>query len=352
MTKPILGVSLLVVIAVAPVRSQEAPPPLPLPPPAQLVRFLRQSIGLDSAQLVLIERGEAVVKVLDTRDRRDVAVFGIITANAARETYVTQLRDFRTSLRTPTRSQLGVFSDPASAADVAAVTISPRDVADMKDCRPGDCIVKLPATDMRRIHDEMNWSAADLQTQLSAYARRRLVEYVTDYRARGDSAMAVYDDRGNLNVRSSEAFAGLLAESPYVYQNVPSLGRYLSSYPREKLAGAAEVLFWSEDVMPRLRPILSVTHQVVYTPPELPGVTLVAAKQIYANHYFEAAVDLTCIVDRGQGSYVLVFRRYRFDNMPSGGILNIRGRAIGALREQLLADLRRQKATAEHRAGP
>ena len=334
MTKSILGAILLALIPTAPLQGQDAP--------AQLVRFLRQGIGLDSAQLVLVERGDAVVKVLDTRDRRDVALFGIIAADVPREVYALQVRDFRHSLRTPTRARLGIFSDPASAADVAAVTISNRDVAEMKECRPGDCVVKLPATDMRRIHEEMNWSGADLQAQLSAYARRRLIEYVTDYRARGDSAMAIYDDRGNLNVRASDAFAGLLAESPYVYQNVPSLGRYLSSYPRDTLAGAAEVLFWSEDVMPRLRPILSVTHQVVYTPPELPGVTLVAAKQIYANHYFEAAVDLTCIVDRPGGSYVLVLRRYRFDNMPSGGLLNIRGRAVGALRDQLLADLRGQ----------
>jgi hypothetical protein len=342
MTKSILGVTLLGAIAAAPMQGQEAP--------AQLVRFLRESIRLDSAQLALVERGEAVVKVLDTRDRRDVAVFGIITADVPRSVLVAQLRDFPNSLRTPTRSRFGIFSNPASAADVEAVTISSRDVADMKDCRPGDCVVKLPATDMRRIREGTNWSAADLQAQLNAYARRRLVEYVTDYRARGDSAMAIYDDRGNLNVHASEAFAGLLAESPYVYQNVPSLGRHLSAYPRDTLAGAAEVLFWSEDVMPRLRPILSVTHQIVYTPPELPTVTLVAAKQIYANHYFEAAVDLTCIVDRPArpdsrpGSYLLVFRRYRFDNMPSGGILNIRGRAVSALRDQLLADLRRHKA--------
>jgi hypothetical protein len=348
MTKSILGVTLLSAMAVAPMQGQAAP--------AQLVRFLRQSIGLDSAQVVLVERGDAVVQVLETRDRREVAVFGIITADVPREVYTRQLRDFRSSLRTPTRSQLGIFSDPASAADVAAITISPRDVADMKDCRPGDCVVKLPATDMQRIRQTMNWSAPDLQAQLNAYARRRLVEYVTDYRARGDSAMAIYDDRGTLNVRSSDAFAGLLAESPYVYQNVPSLGRYLASYPRDTLAGASEVLFWSEDVMPRLRPILSVTHQVVYTPPELPGVTLVAAKQIYANHYFEAAVDLTCVVERQgpggrPGSYLLVFRRYRFDNMPSGGLINIRGRAVGALRDQLVADLRRQKATAEGAGG-
>jgi hypothetical protein len=316
--------------------------------PAQLTRFLEQSIGLDTAQLAAVERGEPVVKVLETRDRRDVAVFGIITAPVARDVYERRIRDFPNSLRTPSRTKLGIFSNPATAEDVAAVTINSRDVAEMKDCKPGDCVVKLPATDILRIREQINWSAspADVQAQLSAYARRRLVEYVTDYRTRGDSAMAVYDDRGNLNVRASEAFAAQLAESPYVYEYVPSLQSYLATYPRGSLPGAAEILFWSEDALPRLRPILSVTHLVVYTPPELPIVTLVAAKQIYANHYFEAAVDLTCAVDRGPGIYLVVLRRYRFDNLP-GGILNIRGRAIGALRDQLALDLRRQQTTLE-----
>jgi len=322
-------------------------------PPAALVRFLRESIGLTADQLAAVTRGEAVVKVLDTRERRDIAVFGITTVAVPREAYVARVRDARNWLRTPTRSRFGIFSDPAIPADVQAVMISQRDADDMKDCRPGDCVAKLPATDMQRIHTETDWSASDLPAQLSAYARRRLIEYVTDYRARGDSAMAVYDDRGN--VHASDAFAALLAESPYVYQNVPSLKRYLASYPRATLADASEVLFWSEDVLPRLRPILSVTHQVVFTPPELPGVTLIAAKQIYANHYFEAAVDLTCIVeglgrDGRPASYLLIFRRFRFDNMP-GGLLNIRGKAVGALRDQMLADLRREKASAEGAVG-
>src|SRR5919197_3838958 len=294
--------------------------------PAQLTQFLQENIGLDAPQLAAVERGEAVVRVLETRGRRDIALFGIIMVPRGREEYVRALRNFPTSLRTPNRTQLGIFSNPAAESDVAAVVINSRDVAEIKSCKPGDCVVKLPAADMRRIHDEINWSAppADVQAQLNAYARRRLVEYVTDYRRRGDSAMAIYDDRGNLNVRASEAFAAQLAESPYVYQTVPSLQHYFATYPHGSLPGAAEVLFWSEDVMPRLRPILSVTHQVVYTPPELPGMTLVAIKQIYANHYFEAAVDLTAAVDRTPDSvYLVVLRRYRFDNLP-GGILNIR----------------------------
>ena len=315
----------------------------PAQAPPSLTRFLQQSIGFDQAQLAAVQRGEAVVKVLDARDRRDVVVFGITTTGVSRTAFLQRARDIPNSLRSPSRTQLGVFGSPPSPADLAAFTVNARDVEEMKDCKPGDCVVKLPAADMRRIRDQIDWSAplADRQAQLTAFARRRLAEYVTDYRTRGDSAMAIYDDRGNLHVRASEAFAAQVAESPYMYQNVPSLASYLASYPRGSLPGATEVIYWSEDALPRLRPILSITHLVIYEPQELPYAAIVAAKQIYANHYFETALDVTAALDRpAGGSYVLVLRRFRFDNLP-GGILNIRGKAIGALRDQLLADLRR-----------
>jgi hypothetical protein len=319
-------------------------------PPAALAQFLSQSIGLDAAELALVGRGDAVVKVLETPNKRDVAIFGVITVNASRETYVHRLRDFRQSLRSPTRARFGIFSEPVSPADVQAVTLDRDDAQDLKKCEAGKCDFKLPATEMQRIRNRIDWSNGDQQAQVTAYARQRLLEYAADYRARGDAAMVVYDDRGN--VRASDAFAELLAQSPYVYQYAPSLARYLSEYPRAKLTGVSDALFWSETAAPRMRRTLTVTHLAVYSPPELPGTTLAAAKQIYANHYFEAAFDLTTIIDRpgavgANGMYLIVLRRFRFDNLPSGGLLNIRGKVIGSLREQMLADLTREKAAAE-----
>ena len=336
-----VGIALLGCVAAA--------APLPGQTPATLVRFLRQSIGLDSAQLAALERGTPVVKVLDTKNPRDVAVFGIITADVSRQTYVARLQDFPTSLRAPKRAGFGIFSDPATAADVQALVVDQDDVSEVQDCHPNDCKIKLPATEMKRLREEIDWSAADPQAQVGAYARRRLVEYVTDYRTRGDTAMVVYDNRGN--VRASSAFAALLGESPYVYEYVPSFHEYLATYPRRKLDGLSEVLFWSEDRLPRLKPILSVTHLVVYAPPELAGVTLVAGKQIYADHYFEAGLDLTTIIDRATdgatpGIYLMLLRRTRFDDLPTG-LFNIRGKVIGKLRDQMRADLDREKATAE-----
>jgi hypothetical protein len=328
------------VVAVAPLSAQQTP--------AALLRFLRQSIGLDTAQLAAVERGGAVVKVLDTKNKRDVAVFGIITADVPRPVYIGRLRDFQSSLRTPTRTRFGIFSDPATAADVQTLVVDQDDVSELQDCRPDACKIKLPATEMKRLREEIDWSGADPQTQVNAYARQRLLAYVTDYRARGDTAMVVYDDRGN--VRGSSAFAALLAESPYVYEYVPTFHDYLATYPRGKLDGLSEVLFWSEDRLPRLKPVLSVTHLAVYTPPDVPA-TFVASKQIYSDHYFEAGFDLTTVIDRttaagAPGIYLVLLRRSRFDDLPTG-LFNIRGKVIGKLRDQMRVDLEREQATAE-----
>jgi len=331
---------LFCIVAVAPLPGQQTP--------GSLLRFLRNSIGLDTAQLAAVERGAGVVKVLDTKNPRDVAVFGIITADVPRQRYVARLQDFPSSLRAPTRTRFGIFSDPATVGDVLDLEVDPQDVPEVRDCHPNDCKIKLPATAMKRLHEEIDWSAADPQVQVNAYARQRLVEYVTDYRARGDTAMVVYDNRGN--VRASTAFAALLAESPYVYEYVPVFHEYLATYPRRKPDGLSEVIFWSDDRLPRLKPILSVTHLAVYAPPDLPA-TFVAAKQIYSDHYFEAAFDLTTVIDRttaggAPGIYLVLLRRSRFDDLPTG-LFNIRGKVVGKLRDQMRADLDREKATAE-----
>jgi len=323
-------------------------------PPARLATFLQQRIGLDSARIASIERGDVIVKVLDTENKRDVAVFGIIALEVPREVYVARLQDFPSSLRAPTRPRFGIFQVPASAADVERASVARNDVGDLKDCHPGDCKIKIPATDMQRLHADIDWAAADPQGQLNAYLRRRLVEYVTDYRARGDSALVVYDDHGG--VHASDAFAALLAQSPYVYQDIPSLRQYLAGYPHAQLDSAREVLFWAIDSTTGLKPILSVTHLVSYAPPELPGVYVVASKQIYANHYFEGVFDIAAIVDRAGGAgkpgiYLVLLRRFRFDDLPSGGILNIRGKVVGKLRDQMRVDLERQKTTSEKAHG-
>jgi hypothetical protein len=314
--------------------------------------FLTRGIRLSAQELTALGRGETVARILPTGDGRDVAVFGVVQVNVSRAFFAERQRDVTRALRTPTRTQVQRFSDPAVASDVQGLAISNDDLKELRECRPSSCNFKLPATDMQSFRSAMA-SGADAKSRVAAFAAQRMVEYVTDYRARGNSAMLVFDDRGT--VRSSDALIGLLRDSSYVFTAVPSLGQHLVDYPRTPLPGATEVFFWSLDEMPHLRPVLRITHQTIYSPPDRTDLTLVASKQIYANHYFEAGLEALAAVDRASlggsttsdGITVVAIRRYRFDHLPSGGLLNIRGRVTGGLRDNVAADLKRLKRDIE-----
>ena len=318
--------------------------------PRALDTFLTQTVGIDQSQLAALSRGEVVARVLPTADDRDVAVLGVVHVSAPRAAFVQRQHDFPNALRAPTRSSAALFSAPAKPADVAAIEVSSKDVDELRNCRPSNCNIKLPATDMDRLQATIDWTAPEARARVTAYVRQRLVEYVTSYRERGNAAMVVYDDEGG--VRSSDALARMLADSTYVFSKVPSLGRHLLRYPADTLPGAAEVVFWSLDNLPHVRQVLRITHEMVYSPPELPGTTVIAAKQIYADHYFEAGLELLTAIDDDNalpngGFTLLAVRHYRFDHLPSSGLLNLRGRVVGGLRDNVRADLARLKRESE-----
>jgi hypothetical protein len=309
----------------------------------------RHGARFESGDLAAVERGEVVARLLPTADPRDVAVLGLVRLDGTREGYLRHLRDLRRWLRTPTREHLGLFSLPASLADVSALEVDAKAVSELRQCRPGKCTTKLSATEMLRLQDEVDWSRADVLTRVTTLARQRLVRLVDEYRERGNVVLPVFADR-EPPVRAADVADAVQARSTFLQQVAPQVANHLRSYPRDRLAGATDTLYWAESVVSRLRPILSLTHTVIYTPPEPSGWTLVASKQLYANHYFEGALELFDIVDRSvpgdaPGIYLAVERRYRFDNLPRGGPLNIRSRAANGLRDQLIADLRRARRT-------
>lgn len=310
--------------------------------------FLTRGIRLSAQETAGLDRGETIARVLPTGDGRDVAVFGAVQINVSRGFFADRQRDVTRALKTATRTKVQRFSEPAVASDAQLIEISNDDLKELRNCRPNDCNFKLPATDMQSFRTAMG-SGGDAKSRAKAYAAERMVEFVNDYRARGNAAMLVFDDRGS--VRSSDALIGLLRDSSYVFSAVPSLGQHLIDYPRSSLPDATDVIFWSRDEMPHLRPVLRITHQIMYAPSDRTDVTVIASKQIYANHYFEAGLEALAAVDRGAspstGITVVAIRRYRFDHLPSGGLLNIRGRVTNGLRDNVSADLKRLKRDAE-----
>lgn len=311
-------------------------------PASPLAPYLDHGLALSAAQLATVESGRPVARLIDTQVQRDLAVFGVIAVDASRATIIGHVRAFDESMRSTTRTAMGVFGRPAVASDVGDLVLTKDDVNELRNCRPRACNFKLPASNMAYLSKSVDWNAPNALADALKYAREQMANYVNEYRTKGVDAMLVYDDNGS--VKSSDAFAALLAESGYLAQVAPALQRYLLDYPASRPDSVSDYAFWSRDQLPRSRPILGIRGMSVYTPVEPANATFVATKQLWADHYLEASLDLTIVVDRApRGAYVIVMRSYRFDALPDNRLFSIRNRVADGLRDQLEADLRRLK---------
>ncbi len=340
---------ILLALAVLALRATSSTAQVPAGEPA---RFLERYVKLTPSEIEQARTGTVVTKVLESTDPDEVALFGIVAIDAARTDVVQRVRDLPAFLRTPGRTGFGLFGMPATLADVQSFSVDPSDLDAIRKCKPGSCDVKMPAASFDEFGRAVNWSASSSADQVNALVRQRMVGYVERYRKGGTAAMVEYAD-GKTARRASDIYASLLAESPYLFEYLPAFHQYLRSYPATPLADVTDAVFWTTDRMPSLRPILGISHVSIYTPAGAP-MALVSVKQLYASHYFVGAFALTTILDRtdapgGRGVYYMTVQRLRFDHLPSGGLLNIRGRVIGRMHDALSVELAQRKASLERR---
>ena len=79
---------------------------------ATLDDFLTRGIRLTAQEVSALRRGDVVARMLPTGDQRDIAVFGAVQIDVSRSFFIDREREFARALRTPTRSQVQLFSDP------------------------------------------------------------------------------------------------------------------------------------------------------------------------------------------------------------------------------------------------
>ena len=79
------------------------------------------------------------------------------------------------------------FSAMPSAADLQRATFEETSL-DLRNCRPGDCQVRLGAEDIARVHREVNWNGSDWRDQSATVWREVLARYAAAYRSNGRKA--------------------------------------------------------------------------------------------------------------------------------------------------------------------
>lgn len=315
------------------------------PVPAPTLSLIESIDAGAVAQLAAAQRGEPVVREVRTADRDEVALLAFVSVDAPRAFYVSLGASSNALVSPPTRTLIGDFGPVPAEGDLAAFTLSRAERRDLRDCRPLHCALKLPAAAMAALSQ----AAATDQATADSALREWVAGVVRAYATTGDSALPVYDDTRS-GERSRDGATRLLAEDSTLLRPAPALAAYLAGAPDPAPPGVTTRLYWSVDRPPGLAAIFSATQLSIYSAPDQSAPSFVVSKQIYANHYFDARLDVAVLSDvagPAPATFVVLVRRIRFDHLASGGLFDLRGRVVRKLRDALRDEMARTKALVE-----
>src|SRR5215204_5557974 len=256
---------------------------------------LKDKAGFTSDDLGRLEKGEIIVKRLETKNSGEVAFCGALKLQASRDVVYSAFRRAIEKQRQAVSKDNGIFRNPPVAADLAKLSIDKSDLRSLKDCKVGDCNWSLSSDLIKRLADGVDWSALDADEKASDLVKQFMVENLSNYLQKGDGALMEYNDDPEPMSLANEQ-KSLLDGMLWINDFAPEFKDYLQSFPNSKLDGIEDLATW-EKVAVAFKSVIINTHGIFYKKDEgdiQQGLLL--SKQIYANHYFHSSMSLTGIV--------------------------------------------------------
>jgi hypothetical protein len=338
-----LGVSLSLLVCARPSGSA----PAAAPPVTDLLR----SVGFTAAEISAVERGIPVARALDS-DRREIAVIGAVRIKAARQRLAERFRTIDYMKGSRMILGAGAFSTPPRSEDLAAVPFEPYDL-DVRDCRPGDCRVRLSSDDINRFQREVDWRSTTWASQSAHVWRQVLSGYAQGYFRYGIAALPVFANKSEpLSVADETSL--LMRQFTFVSSLWPDLLARVQVPVVRAADSPAQILFWSKEDF-GVRPVLRIIHQSIHWA----GVQgtdhaarplIVSTTQLYANHYLDAAVGFVVAVDDqaadpSSGFHMIMVNRVRTRSLTGFLRALIRSTVQGRSRDAMESVLRTTKSS-------
>ena len=262
---------------------------------SELNNYFHQYVGLSQEQLTAVRGGQAVAMNLKSRVPDEIFVFGVVFVEAAPESYVKLAYDFDRLRHLPEFLAIGKFSDPPEASDLKGFSFDSDDIKALKDCRPENCQIQMPASGIEALQKSIDLSAPDAAEKLDQYLQPKVIERLLAYQKGGNRVLGEYNDKKN-PTQVPEQFKYMLSYTKVLPNELPDFYNYLLDYPDNKPANVENMFYWAKvkfGLKPTLRVVQVVTMQS--NNPHEPAYTI-AEKQLYSSHYFETALDLTFCV--------------------------------------------------------
>ena len=250
-------------------------------------KLLTEKGAFDALDFAALERQQPVVKLGPVSDKREVAVLGVVNIRAGADEFLRSYREGMTRKNNAAILEIGSFAKDPALSDLQNLTVEPKDIEDLKECVVGDCQIKLSAPMIERFRNEIDWQAGDYSINATNLYKQMLLDYVRDYLTRGEQALIAYNDKRNQIALAAEQ------------NTLDTASSYLNNVLAEQqseLTLIEDAIVWSK-IKFGLKPVFAINHVKIYRHArDIGPQVIIASRQIYANHYFNASLALTAFV--------------------------------------------------------
>src|SRR5262245_15636968 len=164
--------------------------------PADIATVLTELGGFTADDLGLLESGQVIAKSETTPALLEASVIAAVRIASARQRTVDYYRTLISYIDGQITTGYGVFSRPPAENDLKTLNLDRGDLADLANCVPGDCGIRIKAAAPDAPAPAIDWSAADATPKANAWVRRELAAYAAAYASNGNSALVAFDDQG------------------------------------------------------------------------------------------------------------------------------------------------------------
>lgn len=280
---------------------------------SNLFAFLHPIVFSESARERL-DDGEVILRALpgETDEIAVLAAIALETTGELLRGRVEDIAEFKKSSRV---LAIRRFSCPPSIEDLRGLHLDAEDLEDIPECRPGDCGLKLAASEIEVLQRAWKSGGDDRAEHVQRAFRNVLLERARSYLEGGLEALPPYHD-SDLSVAPQPVFASALSQLTFFYRGAPRFAAYLEHYPKLDIPEVESFLYWSKEQLGR-KTSITVTHVGIVggDPDRGEPEILVAGKQIFSTHYTNGSIGLTMLFrGKEEGPHYLVYvNRSRVD---------------------------------------
>lgn len=146
-------------------------------------KIMREQAAFDETDFAALEQGKTVVRLLPVKDKREVAVSGLVSLQVPAEVFLQSFRENMFRKSNPAILEIGRFSGTPTLDDLQTLTIEDRDLEDLKDCVVGDCKLKLSSAMIERLQKEVDCEYSRCESRILSGLRESLAGICTLSRA-------------------------------------------------------------------------------------------------------------------------------------------------------------------------